>query len=64
MCAGNYTYGEHITIFPVVVGEDVWLCSVWESIQALLHPLHSSAHTFRHPALPLPVLWQELPPEV
>lgn len=52
------------TMFLAVLGEDVWLYSVWENIQALLHPVHSSADTLGHPALPLPVLRQKLPPKV
>ena len=71
MHSANYKSHAHlryntdsITTVPFVIGEDVRLFSVWESIQALLHPVHSSAHTFRHPALSLPVLWQKVPPEV
>ncbi len=55
---------ESVTTMPVVLGEDVWLYGVWKSVQAILHPLHSSAHTFRYSALPLPVLWQKVSPEV
>jgi len=60
----RFNTSESITPVPVVLGEDVWLYGVWESVQALLHPLHSSAHTLGHAALPLPVLWQTVPPEV
>ncbi|KAM3624610.1 uncharacterized protein V6R79_025524 [Siganus canaliculatus] len=45
-------------------GQDIRLLGVRQSLQTLLHPLHSSAHTLRHPPVSLPVLWQEVPPEV
>ncbi|CAG06116.1 unnamed protein product [Tetraodon nigroviridis] len=47
-----------------VLGAGVWLHSLWESLQALFHPVHSPADTLGHPALPLPVLRQKLPPKV
>lgn len=37
---------------------------VWQSLQALIHPVHPPAHPLGHSALPLPVLWEALPPEV
>lgn len=58
-----YMYRININISRCL-GEDIWLHRVWESLQAFVHPFHPSAHTFQHQALSLPVLWQELSPEV
>jgi len=35
-----------------------------EKFQALVHAVDSSAHSFRHAAVPLPLLRQKVPPEV
>lgn len=38
--------------------------TMWQELQAFIHPVHASAHPQRHPAISLPVLWQAFPPEV
>ncbi|XP_062815265.1 zinc finger protein Gfi-1b isoform X3 [Anolis carolinensis] len=45
-------------------GEELWLPGVWEGLQALLHTGHPPADPLGHPALPLPLLREALPPEV
>ena len=40
------------------------MSSVWEDVQAKQHPVHPPADPQRHQALPLQLLWQEVPPEV
>ncbi|XP_055365645.1 zinc finger protein 768-like isoform X1 [Betta splendens] len=47
-----------------VQGEDVRLRGVRQGVQALLHPLHAPAHPLGHAAVSVPVLRQEVPPEV
>ena len=37
---------------------------MWEDVQAKQHPVHPPADPQRHQALPLQLLWQEIPPEV
>ncbi|PRD29880.1 UNVERIFIED_CONTAM: hypothetical protein NCL1_28066 [Trichonephila clavipes] len=44
--------------------EDLRVQTVREVLQEVLHPVHSLAHTFGHQALPLPILRQEIPPEI
>lgn len=50
--------GEHFA------GEELQLQNLRQELQALLHALHTSAHPFRHTALSVPVLREEVPPEV
>jgi len=40
------------------------MSAVQEVFQALFHPLHAPAYTFRHASLSVPVLRKTLPPEV
>ena len=37
---------------------------MWEMLQAELNVIHAPPHPLGHAALPVPVLWQEVPPEV
>lgn len=53
-----------IVSFFFCPGAKLWLQSVWKSLQALIHPVHSPPHPLGHAALPLPVLRQEVSPEV
>ena len=43
---------------------DVFVQAVWQDVQAQLHPLHPPAHTLGHEAVSMPVLREEVPPEV
>ena len=38
--------------------------AVREVVQAVVHSLHTPADPLGHATLPMPVLWQALPPEV
>lgn len=48
----------------VCPGAELWLQSVWKAVQALVHPVNSPPHPLGHEALPLPVLWEKVSPEV
>lgn len=45
-------------------GKKLRVQDVRQILQTLLHPLHAPPHPLRHKAVPLPVLRQEVPPEV
>lgn len=54
------------TINPTlnVLGANIRVQGVWEAVQTLLHSLHPPADPLKHKTVPLPVLRQEIPPEV
>lgn len=59
LCMGTLSHVPYLC-----PGAELWLQGVWKGVQALVHPVHTPPHPLRHAALPLPVLWQEVPPEV
>ena len=47
-----------------LTGEELQLQNLRQKLQALLHAVHAPAHPLGHAALPVPVLREEVPPEV
>ena len=45
-------------------GAPLQVSPMWKDLQEEQHSVHPLAHPLRHPALPLLILWQKVPPEV
>jgi len=63
-CSQTFCLFIHFFGFCPHSGKKFCLQDVWENLQALFDSLHAPAHPLRHATLPLPVLREEVPPEV